>query len=614
VATYFVRNGGSDAASGLSDALAWATIAKVNGTALAAGDIVQLKRGSEWREELNLGASGTAGNPIIVQDYSTGAKPILKGSALAATWVNHSGNVWRISLATDPNIVWFDGTRGTEKGSVALLVGVREWFYDATADRLYVWSTSDPDSAFTAPGIEYGVRNSAINTDSKSNVTYKNLDIRHGRGATFGVGLIWVQNSVSNITLDSLDVSEGYAHGISTTGVNCTGFILQDCTVEGFGDCGYTNNQNNTVDQNILRNVIRRNGWRVSSGSGMIVRISSGEIANNTIYENGIGSSGTGTRHGIYIANGSSPADPGDVLVHDNECYDHPNGSGFTVKSSCEVYDNNSHDNSHDGLTTGENNTAATIVIYRNRFTNNGKYGLGQNIVGTAALRVRFYHNTVYGGERSVNIDNDLAELDIRNNIFAIPDTGSTLSPFRFELVQTGLTCDYNLYLYRSTRPVSWGGATKTWAEWQALGYEAHGIDDTDPEFTDAAGDDYTLQSTSPAIDVGVAVADINDGFFGDAPDLGYAETEPVSTDRRAKVTWLELETPSVNTDRRARVTQVALEIPEASRRVEVYQVAFSVEDTDQAQWGFPIAVVPHGEEELHVRGQWVRPGKAIQF
>ena len=46
-ATYYVKNGGDDRANGLSDANAWATIAKVNDFAkspgFSDGDIIQLK-------------------------------------------------------------------------------------------------------------------------------------------------------------------------------------------------------------------------------------------------------------------------------------------------------------------------------------------------------------------------------------------------------------------------------------------------------------------------------------------------------------------------------------------------------------------------------------------
>jgi len=79
-ATYYVKNGGSDAATGLSDALAWETIAKVNGSSFSPGDSILFKKDSTWREQLTVPSSGTNGSPIMFGAYGTGADPIILGS------------------------------------------------------------------------------------------------------------------------------------------------------------------------------------------------------------------------------------------------------------------------------------------------------------------------------------------------------------------------------------------------------------------------------------------------------------------------------------------------------------------------------------------------------
>jgi hypothetical protein len=80
-ATYFVKNGGSDAADGLSDATAWATLSKVNSTAFSAGDTIQFQRGSTWTGELEVDSHGTSGNPVTYQAYGTGARPIIQAAS-----------------------------------------------------------------------------------------------------------------------------------------------------------------------------------------------------------------------------------------------------------------------------------------------------------------------------------------------------------------------------------------------------------------------------------------------------------------------------------------------------------------------------------------------------
>lgn len=75
-ATYFVKNGGSDAADGLSDANAWANISEVNSTAFSAGDTVNFRRGSTWTgTTLVIDSNGPSGNPVTYQAYDAGNTP-----------------------------------------------------------------------------------------------------------------------------------------------------------------------------------------------------------------------------------------------------------------------------------------------------------------------------------------------------------------------------------------------------------------------------------------------------------------------------------------------------------------------------------------------------------
>jgi len=90
MSTYYVKNGGSDAASGLSDALAWETIAKVNGSSFNAGDSILFKRDSTWREQLTVPSSGSAGLPITFGAYGTGADPIISGADLVTGWTQYA--------------------------------------------------------------------------------------------------------------------------------------------------------------------------------------------------------------------------------------------------------------------------------------------------------------------------------------------------------------------------------------------------------------------------------------------------------------------------------------------------------------------------------------------
>jgi len=85
--TYYVKNGGNDGADGLSDANAWATVAKVNDYAenpgFSDGDVIQFKRGSTFSDE-TLGYDGSTINwgtinGLTFRDYGTGSKPRFDG-------------------------------------------------------------------------------------------------------------------------------------------------------------------------------------------------------------------------------------------------------------------------------------------------------------------------------------------------------------------------------------------------------------------------------------------------------------------------------------------------------------------------------------------------------
>jgi hypothetical protein len=85
---------------------------------------------------------------------------------------------------------------------------------------------------------------------------------------------------------------------------------------------------------------------------------------------------------------------------------------------------------------------------------------------------------------------------------------------------------DYNLLNQAGSGYLSTlkGVGTLTLAGWRAMtGFETHGMAG-DPGFVNAAANDYRLAAGSPALDRGVAVNGVTDGYAGTAPDLGFAE------------------------------------------------------------------------------------------
>ncbi len=79
---YVDATAGNDSNSGLTTALPWKTLSKVNAASFTPGDRIHLKRGEVWRETLTVPASG-----LTIDDYGTGDQPEINGAlVLKGEW------------------------------------------------------------------------------------------------------------------------------------------------------------------------------------------------------------------------------------------------------------------------------------------------------------------------------------------------------------------------------------------------------------------------------------------------------------------------------------------------------------------------------------------------
>jgi parallel beta-helix repeat protein len=112
---YYVKTGGNDALTGLSDAQAWATITKVNtfwaAGSFAPGDSINFNRGDTFYGTITVSESGTAGSPIIIGAYGTGADPIITGFTTITGWTNEGSGIYSkvITSEAQTNMVTIDG-------------------------------------------------------------------------------------------------------------------------------------------------------------------------------------------------------------------------------------------------------------------------------------------------------------------------------------------------------------------------------------------------------------------------------------------------------------------------------------------------------------------------
>jgi parallel beta-helix repeat protein len=97
--TYYVSNAGNDSNSGITTALPWKTLAKVNSTTFKAGDQILFQNGSTFYGTLTVKNSGFAGSPIVYGAYGTGSNPMITGFTQVTSWTNLGANIWESTNA-----------------------------------------------------------------------------------------------------------------------------------------------------------------------------------------------------------------------------------------------------------------------------------------------------------------------------------------------------------------------------------------------------------------------------------------------------------------------------------------------------------------------------------
>jgi hypothetical protein len=117
-------------------------------------------------------------------------------------------------------------------------------------------------------------------------------------------------------------------------------------------------------------------------------------------------------------------------------------------------------------------------------------------------------------------------------------------------LRQFELDSDYNrFYVSADAKHAYIDGAAKTWAQWQALGYDEHSTSG-DPGMTDPANGDYTLTSSSPCRNAGAGAGvgtGENDVAFDDHhPDVGAWSSGEVEAPGRPELTVESVEGSTV--------------------------------------------------------------------
>ncbi len=485
--TYYVDSrGGDDSYSGISEASPWKSLDKVNATDFKPGDKILFKAGERWDGRLWPKGSGQEGNPIVIDMYGTGNKPLIAGvtSEMEAIFLKNQ-EYWEINNleVTNTSPLPFDrnwkNPRGQRRGVYILNeeAGILHHIQIKNMD------IHDVDGAYTT-------RSGGIIFDSVGSETPSAFD---------------------DILIDGNMLKDVDAYGI---------YISSNCILRyGMGDLWewvpkpygpWTPSTNVKISNNtIIRAATGGIAWNVTDGA---------VVEHNTVQQ------------ATYLATNASIwwAYTDNNLVQFNESFECVNGKedghGFDVDAgniNSLVQYNYSHDNAG-GFMLYVNDTYWTLnTIVRYNISQNDKGSIFR--YSGSIDNVYNYNNTVYVGAASQNpVMSDYftkpsgAPRNIKNYNNAYYSKGD-----RGWKSLTGQTFDYNAY---------YGGNT-------LVASDAHKVT-AEPKFTapgtGAAGmntvNGYQLQEGSPLIGAGIRINN-NGGrdYFGnplynEAPDIGAHE------------------------------------------------------------------------------------------
>ena len=250
----------------------------------------------------------------------------------------------------------------------------------------------------------------AVSLNNKDNVTFDSLTMK-GSGDT---GLL-LNGGADNVKVTNSEIVDNQGSGVVISGTSHN-LRIDHSTIDGNGAYGIVHYSADNADQYITNSVISDNGWRTDGVySGWNGRILSGEIANNTIFNNGSGG-GDGRSHGLYHDHSQANST---LKIHDNVIHSNPRGAGILAKSSTEIYDNTIYGNANVGISIGQNQaTNVTYTIYGNEiFNNNG--GIMEHLKGSGSITLNLYDNTFYNnnGRAAINIADSISQNVTNNTI-----------------------------------------------------------------------------------------------------------------------------------------------------------------------------------------------------
>ncbi|WP_338551326.1 discoidin domain-containing protein [Paenibacillus sp. KS-LC4] len=396
--TYYVDSvNGDDSLNGTSTSTAWQSLSKVNSTTFQPGDKILFKAGGAWIGQLAPKGSGASGNPIIIDMYGTGAKPLIDGNGRYGDLNNNGAAVllynqdyWEV------NNLQVTNKANDEQPRFGILV---RWHDYGTGQHVYIKNCDifDISGKYTVDTGHTGYR-------------------FQGDGIMFvstGTASTGVQTNYNDILIEGNTLKNIYRTGISIW----SQWADRSGGPTYYGAIGF----HNTVGayKASTNVVIRSNSLDTLAGDGILINTTNNALVENNIVKdaNKFCNPATDPNAGIW------PHNSDNTIIQYNEAYNTRNasdGQGFDVDYNCTnaiIQYNYSHDNEGGFLLLME---SAHAPIIRYNISQNDKTAL----LDYRASSSLFNNNTFYlsaGLWRQSGGPNNAATFI--NNIFYAPSS-----------------------------------------------------------------------------------------------------------------------------------------------------------------------------------------------
>lgn len=466
---------------------------------LRPGQSVGLKRGGVWRETLNLGASGTAGNPVRYGAYGTGTPPLLTGADIIPLWTpelsktgSYTFTAYYAAASVEPHFVSDNTTPLVRIASKASLAP-GAWWWDSATKRIYTRLPGDTNPS--AHTMEASRRPYIVNCNQHSFLIFDGLALTMANEEgihAYNSDHVTIQNTtITYTTTYGVYIPAGY------------GLVRGSVFAHNQGYSVYYQGSNNVIDLNTISDVADLfNGQRYPQAIHNGAPDNGSVVSNNTITNvNGP----DGYCHGVYMSPGTT-----NYKIFGN-MISRINGDGIKVTGTSTVYKNTITGATEGGIVVTTNGTKQTVntTIHHNVVHGNHRGIMEQNI-GPSSVSIAIYNNVCYKNNRGTSsnelyIPDTITSLTIKNNILYADTDSNTLS----STVQKNIISTNNIhYRVKPGSFIYYAGRALDWSTWISLGRDANSVN-ADPQLTGPTTT-FTLKADSPGIGKGAYILGIS--------------------------------------------------------------------------------------------------------